>query len=284
MVPLELNKPNKIEGGLCVILNDEVGPESSHEDPVTAVKEAPDHKTIWVRESLIRQINAEYPDMKMFGLWQILLFNKIVDPAVINSGLIIIDGLDAAVYIEGGVALQTGYVAANQTTFPCPFSVAEALHIPIPPGLLKRPANEVLHPVEAARRHSKREARNRFIAMLATAPVVIGAVIVDQRLAANARERQSQIDALNVQTQSSAEDLKALQISRAPPPVPRNQAALDILMQIVRATDGFELKNALFSSPQWEGTANAIDRAKLPKKVQVLEQQQGNFLLRWTVE
>lgn len=280
---IEINRPVQLANGTAVLVVDEIGTDSSHEDPVLVAPENSVRQRVWVRESTISDINEKYPKAHIHGVWQTLLHSKLIKPAERPDALYLIKALEIALYVEGGVAMRSGYAAANTLTFPSPISLAEAIAIDVDLLKLRIPPEQATHPVETAKRRAKATERLRLTAIALTTPVLIVAYIVDSGLAARSTSRQAFLDDLTQQSQTLAADIEVTKGKKRQPTPEAQKASLERVWRIAQATEGLTIENGNANESTWTARAVTVDETALPPGVKVVSLQTGGFELRWGI-
>lgn len=278
---INLGKPVALANRTAILVMDEIGMDSSHEDPVEVAPPNAARQKVWVRESTISTINEKHRGVSIYGIWHTLLHNRVIKPAERPDALYLIESLEIALYVEGGVAMRSGFAAAGTLTFPSPIGLSEAIHIDADVAKLRAPPEEAIHPVESAKRRAKAAERLRVTAVLLTTPVLVLAYLVDAGLAQRAATRTEFMDQLSQQALTLTADLDLIKAQKRQPTPPAQTQAFELLWQVAQATEGLSIDNGSAAGPTWSARAVTVDETTLPQSVKVVSLQTGAFELHW---
>jgi len=142
---LELGKVNTLNGLECVLIADEVAPESRYEDGV-ALCQTP-LGSHFVREKAIDAARQDHPGLPVYGLWQVLSDNNVLDENVLVQ--VFSEGERYGQYLlKLADGYETGRFVGNRIPSHPDVNPADALRIEPPEAQLTAPEDAALTAIE----------------------------------------------------------------------------------------------------------------------------------------
>ncbi|MBO9471094.1 hypothetical protein J7355_13415 [Endozoicomonas sp. G2_2] len=282
---LEIGSPTWIGEHEVIVLPDVLSGFEPEDGSYVELGAAPDHNNrIWIDEAELSRVREEYPDLPIYGFWQIVFFNGLVDLDVDVQVLPLDDSSGFFIQAEERKIVLSGQYR-GQEIIDLDLSVDRLPVVDIAPEELSLPGEQARMATElGAIQRGKRRARFiRWGAYAAVAVVVVGAfqVIDHWRI----EQLETNLAALKSRQRQAAGELGALRATKKAEGVtPENQGLiLDRLLELSYRADFIELEVTKFDAEQW--LVRVDDFTILPdwsSKVRVVPEPTSTVLVRWS--
>lgn len=250
---LEIGCPTWIGEHEVIVLPDVLSPVEPNDGTYVELGAARDNANqIWIDEAELRRVREEYPDLQIFGFWQIVFDNELVDLDVEVQVLPLDNVSGFFVQTEDGKIAVSGQYRGHEIV-DLDLPLDELPRVAVDPDVLHLPADQARMATElGAIQRSKQRARiARWVAYAVIAVVVVGGFqLVEQW---RVGQLQNNLDVMQKRQRHVAAELGALRATkRAEGVTPIGQAGVvDRLLELAYRADFVELTSTKFDADKW---------------------------------
>lgn len=265
---LETGKPVKLGRQEAIILPDAIaGSEPTSDGVYVRLDGAVDgNHALWMDEAQLEKLRDSHPGVPVYGFWQVLFANGLIDLSVPQQVIPSGDGGGFFISASGGQVEESGQYR-GEMILPLDVSASELPQVKVNPKRLRAPSQEALLAAELGQRQ-RAVSRRRYIRWgVYTAAAVGGFLLVDLILVGIEASRESTLEKLQARETTIASELGQLRATRyVPGMVPANQQeALSRLLVLSSQSSFMSLDETSFSADRW--SLQVDDRAAVPEWV-----------------
>lgn len=215
-----VNKKIATPGGDCVIALDYIAAEPKGSDSLLLESASDARQSIWMEEEVLITLRREYPDVPVFGLWQMLCHNEQIDDVVslqILYGHSKHDGY--YVLVEYGRITNTGQYMGGLFPQRADLHMEDAMAIDFVPEKWQLPNKPGLLFSELRQHREKLQKRVTGVAVAGCIAIALLAVAVDLTLSALFKSELAAFDEKKQYVRTLEDDiarLRGMRLARWP--------------------------------------------------------------------